>query len=274
MSEEQCKRRLRPRFAIAWPAFRDCLLAFVVLVSALLYFPLNHGPPHPHILTTSLDGDLPVVPLFAIPYIVFLPIFWLTVVYAFIKGRDFAAFALAIAFVYLASDLAYALYPTYMPRPHHVAGFLSELVRYVYAHDRAYNDFPSEHAGSAVLLALYLWPRSRLLRGAGLILAGLVIPATVLIKQHSVASAAGGVILATTAWFALAHARHHLTRPTNSSQRNRVHRMTRSHRLRQGIQSGRHRSLALANRWACRSALDREARTGIYHKRSQRGKPS
>lgn len=206
MFEEKWNRRLGVRFAIARPKFRDCLLAFLVIVSALLYFPLNHGPPHPHILTASLDGALPVVPLFAIPYIAFLPIFWLTVAYAFIKRQNFAMFALAIAFVYLVSDIVYALYPTYVPRPDHVAGFLGELVRYVYAHDRPYNDFPSEHTSSAVLLALYLWPRGRLLRGAGLILAGLVIPATVLIKQHSVAGAAGGVILAAIAWFALARA--------------------------------------------------------------------
>jgi hypothetical protein len=218
MSEEQYERQLKPRFAIARPTFRDCLLAFAVLVSALLYFPLNHGSSHTHILTASLNDDLPVVPLFAIPYIVFLPIFWLTVVYAFVNGRDFAVFALSIAFVYLVSDLVYALYPTYMPRPNHVAGFLSELVRYVYAHDNPYNDFPSEHTGSAVLLALYLWPHGRLLRGAGLILAVLVIPATMLIKQHSVAGAAGGVILAAATWFGLAYARHHLTKPTNSSQ--------------------------------------------------------
>jgi hypothetical protein len=216
---------------IARPTFRNCLLAFVVIISALLYFPLNHAPPHPHILTASLNGHLPVVPIFAIPYLVFLPIFWLTVAYAFIKGQDFATFALAIALVYLASDLVYALYPTYVPRPHHVAGFLSELVRYVYAHDNPYNDFPSEHTSSAVLLALYFWPRGRLLRGASLILAGLVIPATMLIKQHSVAGAAGGVILAAIVWFALAYARHRLTRPTSSSQPNRVHGETRSSAL-------------------------------------------
>ena len=218
MAEEQYERQLGPRFAIARPTFRNCLLAFAVLVSSLLYFPLNHDSPHIHTLTASLNGDLPVVPVFAIPYLVFLPFFWLAVVYAFATGRDFALFALAIAFVYFISDLFYALYPTYVPRPQHVAGFLSELVRYVYAHDSPYNDFPSEHASSAVLLALYLWPRGHLLRAAGLIFAGLVIPATMLIKQHSVAGAAGGVILATATWFALTYARHHLTKPSNSSQ--------------------------------------------------------
>jgi hypothetical protein len=231
MPEEQRKQQLRLRFGFTRPTLRNCLLAFAVLVSAFLYFPLNHGSPHDHVLTASLNNDLPVVPVFAIPYLVFLPIFWLTVVYAFFEGRDFAVFALSITLVYLVSDLTYAFYPTYMPRPHHAAGFLGGLVRYVYSHDHPYNDFPSEHASSAVLLALYLWPRGRVLRGAGLILAGLVIPATMLIKQHSVAGAAGGVILATVTWIALAYGRRHLARPTSSSPGNRVYRMTRSHRL-------------------------------------------
>src|SRR5262249_16804539 len=68
--------------------------------------------------------------------------------------------------------------------------------------------------------------RGRLLRGAGLILAGLVIPATVLIKQHSVAGAAAGVILAIAAWFALAYTRQYLTRSASSPQRKRLHRVS------------------------------------------------
>jgi uncharacterized membrane protein YhdT len=231
MPEEQYKAQPRLRFSIARPTFRDCLLAFAVLVSTLLYFPLNHRSPNIHVLTASLNNHLPVIPIFAIPYLVFLPVFWFTVVYAFVKGQDFATFALSITVVYLVSDLVYAFYPTYMPRPHHVVGFLSGLVRFVYAHDSPYNDFPSEHASSAVLLALYLWPRGRLLRSAGLILAALVIPATMLIKQHSVAGAAGGVVLAIATWFVVAYAHNHLIKRTNSSQRNRVHRLTRSHRL-------------------------------------------
>ena len=218
MAGEQYERQLRPRFAIARPTLRDWVLAVAVLVSALLYFPLNHDSPNIHTLTASLNGDLPVVPVFAIPYLVFLPIFWLTVAYAFATGRDFTLFALSVAFAYFVSDLVYVLYPTYMPRPQHVTGFLSGLVRYVYSHDSPYNDFPSEHTGSAVLLALYLWPQGRLLRGAGLILAALVIPATMLIKQHSVAGAAGGVVLAAATWFALVYARRHLTKPARSSQ--------------------------------------------------------
>src|ERR1700726_327823 len=125
---------------VARPRPRDWLLAGLVLVSALLYFPLNHGPHGAHILTTSIDRSLPVVAPFAIPYIAFLPIFWLTVAFAFVTGRRFVIFAVAVASVYLVSDLVFALYPTFAPRPHHIDGFLSGSVRYVYRHDEPYND--------------------------------------------------------------------------------------------------------------------------------------
>jgi hypothetical protein len=199
MSAESPEPRATASTRFAWPTPRDWLLAAVVLVSALLYFPLNHSPAHPHVLTTSLDERIPVVSVFAIPYIAFLPIFWLTVIFAFLTRRPFASFALAIAAVYLASDIVFALYPTYAPRPHHVSG----LVRFVYNHDEPYNDLPSGHTASAVLLALYLWPEKGLWRAIGLTLAALVIPATLLIKQHSIAGAAGGIALALAAWYAV-----------------------------------------------------------------------
>lgn len=217
MPEERSERQPRPRLAIPWPAFRDWFLLAAVLVSTFLYFPLNHGSTHIHTLTRSWNNDLPVVPVFAVPYLVFLPVFWLTAAYAFFWGRDFAMFALSIAIVYFVSDLVYVLYPTYMPRPDQVVGFLSGLVRYVWAHDDPYNDFPSEHASSALLLALYLWPKGRVLRNAGLTLAVLVIPATMLIKQHSVVGAIGGVALAAITWLALTYARNHLIKRASTS---------------------------------------------------------
>lgn len=195
------------------PSGRDWLLAVVVLVVALLYFPLNQAPAHPHVLTTSLDSKLPVVPVFAVPYIGFLPVFWLTVLWAFATGRSFAQLALAIALVYGISDVVYALYPTYMPRPGHVHGFLSGLVRYVYANDHPYNDFPSGHTASAALLAFYAWPRKVLIRGVALVLSLAVMAATLLIKQHSIAGALSGVLLALLVWFALPGTRRLLVRP-------------------------------------------------------------
>lgn len=205
MTEESQGNPLKSRSVIVRPTVLSCFLLLAVLLSTFLYFPLNHASPDAHTLTPAWNGRLPLIPVFAAPYLIFLPVFWLTVAYAFASGRGFTMFALAITIVYFASDLAYALYPTYVPRPEHVTGFLGGLARYVYAHDNPYNDFPSEHASSAVLLAFYLWPRGRVPRSVGLAFAVLVVPATMLIKQHSVAGATGGVVLAVAVWAALSY---------------------------------------------------------------------
>jgi hypothetical protein len=171
-------------------------LAALVAVSAVLYFPLNHGPHGAHVLTTGIDDELPVVPPLALPYIAFLPVFWLTVLVAFATGRRFVALAGVIIAVYLVSDLIYAVFPTYMPRPHHVHGFLSSAVRFVYRHDEPYNDLPSGHNASVVILVWYLWGERASIRAAAVVFGALVIAATLLIKQHSVAGAGTGILLA------------------------------------------------------------------------------
>jgi hypothetical protein len=204
-------------------SWHDWLLAIIVLIAAVLYFPLNHGPPHPHILTTALDGDIPLVPVFGFPYLVFLPVFWLTVAAAFLADRNFARFVIAVAIVYVVCDVIYAVYPTYMPRPQHVHGFLSGVVTYIYAHDHPYNDFPSGHTSSAALLALYLWPHRSWRRRVGVAFALLVIPGTLLIKQHSIAGALGGVVLATFVWLVVPRTRVLLARLKPRVQQRGLH---------------------------------------------------
>jgi hypothetical protein len=202
----------RWRRALVRRSRNDWLLAGTVVVAGILYFPLNRKPAHPHVLAGALDRDLPVVPVLAVPYVVFLPVFWLTLAHSFVTDRRFASFAWRLVAVFLISDAVYFVYPTYMPRPAHVQGLFSGVVRFVYAHDHPYNDFPSGHTAQAVLLALYLWPRGRTPRAVGAAFAVTVIPATMLIKQHSIIGAAGGVCLAVGAWYAPAMARRLLTR--------------------------------------------------------------
>jgi hypothetical protein len=177
------------------------LLAAGVLIVTLLYFPLNHSVAGQHVLTTGLDDHLPLIPLFALPYLTFLPVFWLTVIYAFITGRGFTRLAVAIILTYFVSNVVYLLFHTYMPRPEHVSGVASGLVHFVYSHDHPYNDFPSEHASSATLLALYAWTNSKRWGLTAVVFAAVVVAATVLIRQHSLAGASSGILLAIGSWY-------------------------------------------------------------------------
>jgi hypothetical protein len=184
------------------PPRRDCLLALLILIAELLYFPLNQRASHPHVLTTALDHRLPLLPIFAAPYLIFLPVFWLTVVWSFLTGRGFLKLAITVLLVAAVSDIVYAVYPTYMPRPHHITGAFAGLLRDVYSGDNPYNDFPSGHNSSAVILTLYVFSLAdnRVLRVFAPAFGLTVIAATMVIQQHSIIGAAGGILLAVAGW--------------------------------------------------------------------------
>ena len=181
----------------------DRLLFTSMLGSLLLYFPLDHAMAHTHSLVTSFDAVLPVVPVLAVPYLLFWPVFWAAVLWAYWAGYGYRRFALAGLIIYSCSTVVYVLYHTEAPQVEHVTGLCAGLLRFVYAHDRPFNDFPSEHASSAVLLALYAWPAHRLWRWAAIILAAVILAATILLRQHTIIGTAGGAILAVSVWWLL-----------------------------------------------------------------------
>ncbi|HTB48528.1 MAG TPA: phosphatase PAP2 family protein [Verrucomicrobiae bacterium] len=186
---------------------RSNLVILVTLVlSSILYFPLNRHTHHGYILTTSLDKHIPFLPIFAIPYLLFLPLFWLTVIYALLKKRLFVQLALAAIVVYICSDLLYVLFQTFAPRPQLVGSSLAiQLMRFIYVHDRPFNDLPSGHTAAATLFGLYFLAIKHRWRVPLIALALVVIASTLFIKQHSIIGASGGVLLALISWFSVSH---------------------------------------------------------------------
>lgn len=180
---------------------RTAALALLVACS-LAYFPLNHGTGSTRVLYTNLDRSLGVVPGFAVPYLLMLPLYWLMVVWAFATGVQFWRLVAAATVVAAVSALTFLVFQTYAPRPAlRGSGWATHLVRRIYAGDHPYNDFPSGHASSATLWALYWWSTaSRRVALLPVVLAVSVVAATVLIKQHSIAGAAAGVVLGAFCW--------------------------------------------------------------------------
>jgi hypothetical protein len=174
-----------------------------VLLAALLYFPLNHNVANTHILTNSLDARLPIVPVFAIPYLALPLIFWLVFLYTWLRGEQFIKLAAVLIIVLGLSDIIYLIFPTHIPRPQHLSGFFASLVQFIYRHDQPFNDLPSEHAAMATLLVFYFWPRGWWFRIGSTVFAVSIILATVLIKQHSILGAACGILLTLLVWAAL-----------------------------------------------------------------------
>jgi membrane-associated phospholipid phosphatase len=180
--------------------------ALVVALAASLasYELVNHPAGQLHVLRTPLDAALPFVPLFAIPYLLYLPYLALTLLlFGATNWRRFAVLALAFIIASLSADVVYLLFQTYVQRPMVVGdGLGPQLVRFVYAHDQPYNDFPSLHTAGATLCAI-AYARWRPAYGlAALPLTLAIIAATVLIRQHYLADVAGGLALAALAWLA------------------------------------------------------------------------
>lgn len=173
------------------------VLVVAVVATNLLYEPLNHGP-NRIFLRTPLDTALPVVPLFAIPYVSLIPFIGVSLLaWLLVRERVFRSAALSMIVAWLISYAFYFFLQSYVDRPV-VAGSdpLSALVRTVYAGDQPYNDFPSLHVSLSTIMAIHWWHVDRRIGIPVAVWTALIVASTVLIRQHYLADVAGGLVLA------------------------------------------------------------------------------
>lgn len=169
-------------------------------------------------ISTSFDRELPFVPWTVIFYVLYYPLLGTPLLFA----RDpiaLSRLSLAQAGMNTFAYVIFLLFPTPIDRPPSVPveGWAHVVLDSLYRADHPYNTFPSLHVAQTCLLALfYLRFRPRwigetlhrhhtrldfsviLLHGAASIL---VAASAVLIKQHYVADATAGALLAAAvAW--------------------------------------------------------------------------
>lgn len=155
-----------------------------------------------------LDSLIPVIPLFLVPYILYYPLLLLPFWAASKKDRncDSQQYLFAVGAVFfLAATICNAIFiifPTEIIRPVvGGSGFMSEALRFVHAVDGSVALFPSGHVTYSLLaafttthldkkLAVVVWPTALL-----------ILPATVLIKQHYILDVLGGVLVALITYY-------------------------------------------------------------------------
>lgn len=156
----------------------------------------------PHAPALALDHLFPLTPAWAPVYgalylfLILLPVFVIQQQDAI--RRTFWAYIAVWTFSYA----CFAAYPTVAPRPDFVPGegFAAWGLRFLYDADPAYNCFPSLHVAHSFLSA---FASSRVHRGLGRFAvssAALVAISTVYTKQHYVADAVAGTLLAAAAY--------------------------------------------------------------------------
>lgn len=185
-------------FGIGLKGAAFCIAVGVLTyVSSLGYDVLNHGP-NRLFLRTPLDQALPVVPIFAVPYVSLQPVIYASlVIFLLFRARLLQSAGLSLTAAFLISYVFFAFLQTFVERPTLTGGdVFSQLVRDVYAGDHPFNDFPSLHVATSSIIAIHWWRFSRRTGYVAAIWAVLVAMSTVLIRQHYLADVAGGLILA------------------------------------------------------------------------------
>lgn len=158
-----------------------------------LYAMQDHARSSMHILATEVDRITPFIPVFSLFYMVWYPFLFVTLVLLFRKRRvayyrTLAAVCLGI----LTANMAFLLFPTYVPRPPLGTGW-NFLVPLTYRLDEPYNGFPSIHVLTCYLMLRGSEVLPRWTRRVVIAMAVLIIMSTLFIKQHVLADAAGGI---------------------------------------------------------------------------------
>lgn len=160
----------------------------IVILSMLLYIPVNRLISGGYNLKTDIDNYIPLLPIFVIPYLFGL-IFWIFTIYKINlskEGKLIKEFNLMIILASIVSVTIYVLIPTFVTRPVVIGtDIFSEILRFIYSNDQVYNAAPSGHTFYTILCFVglnrllperkYLWE----------ILSVLIIISTVLTKQHN-----------------------------------------------------------------------------------------
>lgn len=174
----------------------NIFLLIVVVIVSCLYFVINmpHGPLH--ILRTTLDDNIPRLPVFSVMYLAFLPLFWGTVIYSWIKKYSFRQLAVSIIFVNLIAFCVYLFFQTYVPRESVVSNdIFSASLRFIYSVDKPYNCFPSLHVGLSSVVATWIILNKSKWAWAFIVLALAIAASTLFVKQHYILDVVSGAVL-------------------------------------------------------------------------------
>ncbi len=198
--------------------FLAVILAAAVYLVSLVYGPLNHGPARIFLLT-PFDKIIPVVKIFVIPYISLdLYVYFSLILFLLFRTEYFHSAALSMITIFIISYLFYYFFQSYVDRPS-IEGndFLSGLIKGVYSTDNPYNDFPSLHTSISTVMAIHWWKLEKRIGIPAALWTALIVLSTLFIKQHYVADAAAGLLLAFSAVYVFGRVFHRKNETTDST---------------------------------------------------------
>jgi membrane-associated phospholipid phosphatase len=178
-------------------------LSFILIIPLLsiIYPILNHNSNGTQSLVTKLDTSTPFIPEFIIPYVLWYPFIFLTLVYICYKNKKVYIRTLSsIGIGMLISFIIFYVFQTHVPRPIiEETDIFSNLVAVIYKNDKPFNCFPSLHVLESYLMIKGIYAcseRNKAILWTVNITAVLIILSTLFIKQHVILDAIGAIYLA------------------------------------------------------------------------------
>jgi hypothetical protein len=177
------------------------LQMFTYLVPTLFTDVLNL-----HEITLPLDGLIPFAPVFVIPYVLVFVEWAYCYLLAPLLGRErFARFMAALVIGYLSIFVIYMAYPTTYTRPDTAGGgFFAQLMERIFGIDEPTRCLPSLHCYLGWMCWRLVHKQAQVakwLRVTVFVLALLILPTTLLVKQHVFVDVPAGVLMAELSWF-------------------------------------------------------------------------
>lgn len=176
--------------------------AFLVIGAFSLYPVLNKRGENAHIIKLWLDDWIPLIPVFSVPYILYIPFLAITLVYFVFFTELYISVSISFILCLVSASLIYYFYQTSVLRPEiSNTDIFSRLVLYIYSKDQPYNCFPSLHTALSILSFLHwiqLFPGLKWSMGAFVLS---IVISTVTLKQHYIPDVFGGIILAILSFY-------------------------------------------------------------------------
>jgi membrane-associated phospholipid phosphatase len=177
------------------------IIYFIVLIFCFALYPyLNRHPNNEtvaRIIKFSFDDALPVIPIFTVPYLLFLPFLFITIVYfIFFSGR-FREATFSLAFCQLIACLCFVFYQTKIVRPEILSNdIFSQMLKTIYANDAPFNCLPSTHVALSIVCSWFWIRQFPKVKWAIVFFVFLICLSTVFLKQHYLPDVITGLMLA------------------------------------------------------------------------------
>jgi len=174
----------------------DTILLLLTTAILYMYVALNVSQSINHVVRIGFDDAIPRLPVFVIPYLLFLPWLYGTLIFAWYKNRYFHQLAYSFIVINLIAFFVYLTFQTIVPREVITSNdIFSNILQFVYNNDLPYAGLPSLHSALSVSIAAYFVIRKSKYSWAAISMAALIVVSTLFTKQHFILDAISGVSL-------------------------------------------------------------------------------